>query len=95
MAPLFLVPACNLHSVDCGWAHALGLRVARFRADICYRHLSMLGRLVCDRKRNLVFDEKQITGWKIGGMMPWEEAAFFYITSFLVAQTFLILLPLI
>jgi len=39
------------------------------------------------------FDEKQITGWKIGGVMPWEEAAFFYITSFLVAQTFLILLP--
>jgi hypothetical protein len=26
-------------------------------------------------------------------VMPWEEAAFFYITSFLVAQTFLILLP--
>jgi hypothetical protein len=26
-------------------------------------------------------------------VMPWEEAAFFYITSLLVAQTFLILLP--
>jgi lycopene cyclase domain-containing protein len=39
------------------------------------------------------FDEEQITGWKIRGMMPWEEAAFFYITSLLVAQTFLILLP--
>jgi lycopene cyclase domain-containing protein len=39
------------------------------------------------------FDEKQITGWKLGGVMPWEEAAFFYLTSLLVAQTFLILLP--
>ena len=39
------------------------------------------------------FDEKQITSKKIGGVMPWEEAAFFYITSLLVAQTFLILLP--
>jgi lycopene cyclase domain-containing protein len=39
------------------------------------------------------FDPKQITGWKIAGEMPWEEAAFFYITSLLVAQTFLILLP--
>ena len=39
------------------------------------------------------FDPKQITGMKIGGIMPWEEAAFFYITSLLVSQTFLILLP--
>lgn len=39
------------------------------------------------------FDEKQITGFKVGGVMPWEEVAFFYITSLLVAQTFLILLP--
>ncbi len=39
------------------------------------------------------FDEMQITGWKLGGVMPWEEAAFFYLTSLLVAQTFLILLP--
>jgi lycopene cyclase domain-containing protein len=39
------------------------------------------------------FDPKQITGMKIGGIMPWEEAVFFYITSLLVSQTFLILLP--
>lgn len=39
------------------------------------------------------FDPRQITGIKIGGIMPWEEAAFFYITSLLVSQTFLILLP--
>lgn len=39
------------------------------------------------------FDEKQTTGWKIGGVMPWEEAAFFYLTSLLVAQSWLILAP--
>lgn len=39
------------------------------------------------------FDEKQITGHKLGGILPWEEAAFFYLTSLLVAQSYLILLP--
>ena len=39
------------------------------------------------------FDEKQTSGIKIGGVMPWEEAAFFYLTSLLVAQSWLILLP--
>jgi putative membrane protein len=39
------------------------------------------------------FDEAQITGWKIGRILPWEEIAFFYITSLLVSQSFLILLP--
>lgn len=39
------------------------------------------------------FDEKQITGWKWKGVLPWEEIAFFFLTSFLVAQSFLILLP--
>jgi lycopene cyclase domain-containing protein len=39
------------------------------------------------------FDEKQITGVKIGGSLPWEEAAFFFLTSLLVAQSFLLLLP--
>ncbi len=39
------------------------------------------------------FDEKQITGYKIGGRLPWEEAAFFCLTSLLVAQSYLLLLP--
>ncbi|MEM9445052.1 MAG: lycopene cyclase domain-containing protein [Verrucomicrobiota bacterium] len=39
------------------------------------------------------FDYKQVTGVMIGKKMPWEEAAFFYLTSFLVAQSYLILLP--
>lgn len=39
------------------------------------------------------FDEQQTTGHKIGPQMPWEEAAFFYLTSALVSQSYLILLP--
>lgn len=39
------------------------------------------------------FDEKQITGHKAFGILPWEEIAFFYITSILVSQSTLLLLP--
>jgi len=39
------------------------------------------------------FDEKQITGFKIAGILPWEEVAFFYLTTLLVAQSYLLLLP--
>jgi lycopene beta-cyclase len=39
------------------------------------------------------FDQRQITGFKLGGKMPWEEAAFFYLTALLVAQSFIMLLP--
>jgi len=39
------------------------------------------------------FDEKQITGVKLGGILPWEEVAFFFLTSLLVAQSYLLLLP--
>ncbi|MGF1657106.1 MAG: lycopene cyclase domain-containing protein [Verrucomicrobiales bacterium] len=39
------------------------------------------------------FDHKQTTGHRIGGIMPWEEAAFFVLTSLLVAQSYWIMLP--
>jgi lycopene cyclase domain-containing protein len=39
------------------------------------------------------FDEKQITGIKLSGILPWEEVAFFFLTSLLVAQSYLLLLP--
>jgi lycopene cyclase domain-containing protein len=39
------------------------------------------------------FDEKQITGVKLAGILPWEEIAFFFLTSLLVAQSYLLLLP--
>ena len=39
------------------------------------------------------FDERQITGWKFAGILPWEEVAFFYLTSLLVAQSILLFIP--
>lgn len=39
------------------------------------------------------FDHRQTTGLSLRGVMPWEEAAFFYLTSLLVAQSWLILAP--
>ena len=39
------------------------------------------------------FDEKQVTGLRLFGILPWEEAAFFHLTSLLVAQSYLLLLP--
>jgi lycopene beta-cyclase len=39
------------------------------------------------------FDEKQITGVKLARLLPWEEIAFFFLTSLLVAQSYLLLLP--
>jgi lycopene cyclase domain-containing protein len=39
------------------------------------------------------FDRKQITGRYIAGILPWEEVAFFYLTSLLVSQSFVMLLP--
>jgi lycopene cyclase domain-containing protein len=38
------------------------------------------------------FDERQITGGRVLGL-PWEEIAFFFITSLLVAQSFVMFLP--
>jgi len=39
------------------------------------------------------FDHKQVTGLRLFGILPWEEAAFFHLTSLLVAQSYLLLLP--
>jgi lycopene cyclase domain-containing protein len=39
------------------------------------------------------FDHKQVTGLRIAKVLPWEEAAFFCLTSLLVAQSYLLLLP--
>jgi len=39
------------------------------------------------------FDERQITGVRLFRILPWEEAAFFYLTSALVSWSYLLLLP--
>ena len=52
-----------------------------------------LADLAAVRAGTWFFDEKQITGVKLGGVLPWEEIAFFFLTSLLVAQSYLLLLP--
>jgi lycopene cyclase domain-containing protein len=39
------------------------------------------------------FDKSQITRVYVAGILPWEEVAFFYTTSFLVSQSILVLAP--
>lgn len=39
------------------------------------------------------FDERQITGLKLYGVLPWEEVAFFYLTSVLVSQSIILFIP--
>lgn len=45
------------------------------------------------RKGIWFFDEGQITGSKLANVLPWEEIAFFYITSLVVAQSTVLFLP--
>jgi lycopene cyclase domain-containing protein len=52
-----------------------------------------LADLAAVRAGTWFFDEKQITGLKLAGVLPWEEIAFFFLTSLLVAQSYLLLLP--
>jgi lycopene cyclase domain-containing protein len=41
------------------------------------------------------FDDRQVTGFKFGGVLPWEEVAFFHLTSLLVSQSYLLLTTLL
>ena len=73
-------PIFFLHVALLGWVTA-GFGIYYTLAD-----------LVAIRAGLWFFDDKQITGLKLGPL-PWEEAAFFFLTSLLVAQSFLLLLP--
>ena len=52
-----------------------------------------LADLVAVRAGTWHFDENQITGVKLARVLPWEEIAFFFLTSLLVTQSYLMLLP--
>jgi lycopene cyclase domain-containing protein len=71
------------------WAHAGLLALITFGFGIYYT----LADLAAVKAGTWFFDEKQITGVKLGGILPWEEIAFFFLTSLLVAQSYLLLLP--
>jgi lycopene cyclase domain-containing protein len=71
------------------WAHAGLLALVTGAFGIYY----MLADLAAVRAGTWYFDEKQITGVKLASILPWEEIAFFFLTSLLVAQSYLLLLP--
>ena len=71
------------------WGHAGLLALITVAFGVYYT----LADLVAVRAGTWFFDEKQITGVKLGGVLPWEEIAFFFLTSLLVAQSYLLLLP--
>jgi len=71
------------------WAHAALLALVTVAFGVYYT----LADLAAVRAGTWFFDEKQITGVKLGGILPWEEIAFFFLTSLLVVQSYLLLLP--
>jgi len=71
------------------WNHAALLALVTAAFGVYYT----LADLAAVRAGTWFFDEKQITGVKLAGVLPWEEVAFFFLTSLLVAQSYLLLLP--
>ncbi len=71
------------------WNHAGLLALITAAFGIYYT----LADLAAVRAGTWFFDENQITGVKLAGVLPWEEIAFFFLTSLLVAQSYLLLLP--
>jgi lycopene cyclase domain-containing protein len=70
-------------------AHALMLLLITTAFGIYYTAAD----LFAVRSGTWFFDEKQITGVKLGRVLPWEEIAFFFLTTLLVAQSYILLLP--
>jgi lycopene beta-cyclase len=71
------------------YAHAGLLALVTVAFGVYYT----LADLVAVRSGVWFFDEKQITGVKLDSLLPWEEVAFFFLTTLLVAQSYLLLLP--
>jgi len=71
------------------WEHAGLLALVTGAFGVYYT----VADLAAVRAGTWFFDEKQITGVKLGGLLPWEEIAFFFLTSLLVTQSYLLLLP--
>jgi len=88
----WFLPVIYLQWVIAPWlflAHA-GLLVL---VTVIFGGYYTLADLVAVRAGTWFFDEKQITGVKLIRVLPWEEIAFFFLTSLLVAQSYLLLLP--
>ena len=81
------------------WAVAPGLFLALAPvlgiATLFWGTYYVVADLIAVRAGIWYFDPKQITGVKLAGILPWEEIAFFYLTSLLVAQSYLLLAPVV
>ena len=79
------------------WAIAPGLLAGLFPvigvAGLFWGTYYTLADLFAVRSGIWYFDPKQIDGKRLFGILPWEEAAFFYLTSLLVGQSYVLLLP--
>ncbi len=79
------------------WAVAPGLFLALLPvlgiATLFWGTYYVIADLIAVRAGIWYFDPAQITGVKLASILPWEEIAFFYLTSLLVAQSYLLLAP--
>lgn len=76
-----------------GWTILLPRLVVVAMATLTIGSLLTAADVWAVRRGIWFFDERQITGFKFAGILPWEEAAFFYLTSLLVAQSILLFVP--
>ncbi len=77
-----------------GWrVFRRNLRAVLAPAVIATVYLSLTD-TVAVRDRLWFFDEQQILGWRIG-VLPMEEVLFFLLTSLLVTQSLVLLLPVV
>lgn len=79
------------------WVFGAGMLMPRF--DVIILSSGIIGTYlsIADvwavRRGIWFFDHAQTTGHRIATILPWEEVAFFYITSLLVAQSTILLVP--
>jgi lycopene cyclase domain-containing protein len=78
------------------WAIGWRVFLANLRGVICPPLIAALFFGLCDsvavRQGIWFFDPAQILGWKLGPL-PIEEVLFFFLTSLLVSQSLILLLP--
>lgn len=76
-----------------GWSILLPRLVAVLVPTIVIGTYLTLADVKAVREGIWFFDTRRTTGHVLFGILPWEECAFFYLTSLVVAQSIIILLP--
>ncbi|HLP28449.1 MAG TPA: lycopene cyclase domain-containing protein [Candidatus Didemnitutus sp.] len=75
-----------------GWPILAPRIVTMLAASLFVGTILVFSDLWAVRRGIWYFDERMITGHKAARVLPWEEIAFFYVTSILVSQSTLLLL---